>query len=270
MGHTEKTHNEFYKLPQDIYQTAKVSKLLILMDKGGGHKYKGKSLNEIDINPEVDLAESDNEEETESTITNMNIVVDHFEGEASTSAECRKAVKKTGRTPWSSAQIHLVKKEFKSHIDKKQAPKKHECEEFLKKHPHLFKDKDWVRSTARKGGLSRGQMLAFMTRHKTDAIANPNETVEITSSSTKKPKNIRVEDEKLQLMTDCYLFPNMKITLGIIWNLFKTTFQLVRCLLNDHLERMFENISSHDLIPNDEVITLHFVDSNNESMFNIH
>lgn len=29
------------------------------MDKGSGSKYKGKSLNEIDINPEVDLAESD-------------------------------------------------------------------------------------------------------------------------------------------------------------------------------------------------------------------
>ncbi|CAH1379249.1 unnamed protein product [Tenebrio molitor] len=43
MGHTEKTHNEFYKLPEDVYQTAKISKLLILMDKGVGHKFKGKS-----------------------------------------------------------------------------------------------------------------------------------------------------------------------------------------------------------------------------------
>ncbi|XP_074039699.1 uncharacterized protein isoform X2 [Leptinotarsa decemlineata] len=34
MGHTEKTHNDYYRLPQDIYQTAKISKLLLLMERG--------------------------------------------------------------------------------------------------------------------------------------------------------------------------------------------------------------------------------------------
>ncbi|RZC40217.1 hypothetical protein BDFB_012198, partial [Asbolus verrucosus] len=67
MGHTEKTHNEFYKLPQDVYQTAKISKLLILMDKGGGEQYKGKSLNEIDIDPQLEYAESEEQEEEIST-----------------------------------------------------------------------------------------------------------------------------------------------------------------------------------------------------------
>ncbi|KAF2889874.1 hypothetical protein ILUMI_16299, partial [Ignelater luminosus] len=65
MGHTDKTHNEFYKLSQDIYQTAKISKLLILMGKGSGHKNKGKSLNEIHINPETDLAESEDSDKDE-------------------------------------------------------------------------------------------------------------------------------------------------------------------------------------------------------------
>jgi hypothetical protein len=53
--------NLFYRLPEDVYQTAKISKLLILMDKGVGHKFKGKSLNEIDIDPQCELAETDNE-----------------------------------------------------------------------------------------------------------------------------------------------------------------------------------------------------------------
>ncbi|KAK9674796.1 hypothetical protein QE152_g40846, partial [Popillia japonica] len=30
MGHTKKTHAEFYRLPQDMYQTAKVAKIQVL------------------------------------------------------------------------------------------------------------------------------------------------------------------------------------------------------------------------------------------------
>lgn len=51
------------RLPQDVFQTVKISKLLILMDKVRGHKYKGKSLNEIDIDPNEELVESENSEE---------------------------------------------------------------------------------------------------------------------------------------------------------------------------------------------------------------
>ncbi|CAH0547138.1 unnamed protein product [Brassicogethes aeneus] len=38
-----KIHEEFYELPVDVYQTAKVSKLLLMMEKGTMPvKYKGK------------------------------------------------------------------------------------------------------------------------------------------------------------------------------------------------------------------------------------
>jgi hypothetical protein len=66
--------NLFYRLPEDVYQTAKILKLLILMDKGVGHKFKGKSLNEIDIDPQCELAETDNESDNngdEQDITNV-------------------------------------------------------------------------------------------------------------------------------------------------------------------------------------------------------
>lgn len=65
------THDSLflYRLPQDLYQTAKISKLLILIDKGSGDKYKGKSLNEIDINSHLEYAETDesDNENSEST-----------------------------------------------------------------------------------------------------------------------------------------------------------------------------------------------------------
>ncbi|KAK9686933.1 hypothetical protein QE152_g36826 [Popillia japonica] len=49
MGHTSEIHKSCYRLPNDLYQMAKVSKLLILNEKGEASKYKGKSLDEIEI-----------------------------------------------------------------------------------------------------------------------------------------------------------------------------------------------------------------------------
>ncbi|XP_072400507.1 uncharacterized protein [Diabrotica undecimpunctata] len=57
MGHTEKTHREYYEITQDAYQMAKMSKILVLFDKGQGLQYKGKSLEDIDIDPTKDLVE---------------------------------------------------------------------------------------------------------------------------------------------------------------------------------------------------------------------
>nr|CAI5818752.1 unnamed protein product [Callosobruchus analis] len=55
LGHTKKTHENYYRLPQDIYQTAKVSKLLLAINSGKGHLYKGKSLDEIDLSDKVGM-----------------------------------------------------------------------------------------------------------------------------------------------------------------------------------------------------------------------
>ncbi|CAH1106930.1 unnamed protein product [Psylliodes chrysocephalus] len=44
MGHTLGIHRSSYRLPDDIYQIAKISKLLILMKKGEAGQFKGKTL----------------------------------------------------------------------------------------------------------------------------------------------------------------------------------------------------------------------------------
>lgn len=50
MGHTQKTHEEFYRLPNGVYQTAKVSKLLMISkSRVLDDRYKEKSLSEIQI-----------------------------------------------------------------------------------------------------------------------------------------------------------------------------------------------------------------------------
>ncbi|CAH1984521.1 unnamed protein product [Acanthoscelides obtectus] len=123
MGHTEKTHNEFYKLPQDVYQTAKISKLLMLMEKGVD-KYKGKSLNEININPMSEFAEEESDNEDNDFLDANESDCTAFQ--AIPEEESRPVSKKkiSGRTFWTSEQALLVKKHFKSHISTKKAPKR--------------------------------------------------------------------------------------------------------------------------------------------------
>ncbi len=47
MGHDIKVHSEFYRLPQNTMQLAKVSKVLLMMEQGSAGQFKEKSLDEI-------------------------------------------------------------------------------------------------------------------------------------------------------------------------------------------------------------------------------
>lgn len=49
MGHDVRIHREFYRLPESTLQLAKVSKVLIMMEKGQISRFHGKSIDEIDI-----------------------------------------------------------------------------------------------------------------------------------------------------------------------------------------------------------------------------
>lgn len=57
MGHTVNVHLNNYKLPDDVYQTAKISKLLLLSEKGNFEQYKGKKLEDIEISPDEEVIE---------------------------------------------------------------------------------------------------------------------------------------------------------------------------------------------------------------------
>nr|CAI5827434.1 unnamed protein product [Callosobruchus analis] len=98
MGHTQKTHEEFYELPVDIYQTAKVSKILLMMEKGTlPAAYKGKSLSELQVDKLEYAEENDglgwlNEE--------CNLIIENFEGYINTAtyptgAEIQRFIKRT-------------------------------------------------------------------------------------------------------------------------------------------------------------------------------
>ncbi|KAJ4918077.1 hypothetical protein JOQ06_004118, partial [Pogonophryne albipinna] len=66
LGHDIRVHREFYRLPESTLQLAKVSKLLIAMEKGRLSDLQGKGLDDIEINPEDEVSTSDDETGEES------------------------------------------------------------------------------------------------------------------------------------------------------------------------------------------------------------
>lgn len=49
MGHDVRVHREFYRLPADVIQTARVVRVLMSMENGTVAQFRGKSLEQIDV-----------------------------------------------------------------------------------------------------------------------------------------------------------------------------------------------------------------------------
>ncbi|XP_042610370.1 uncharacterized protein LOC109051994 isoform X3 [Cyprinus carpio] len=71
LGHDIRVHREFYRLPESTLQLAKVSKLLIAMEKGRLSDLQGKGLDDIEINPEDEVGTSD-DDSSEETIADLH------------------------------------------------------------------------------------------------------------------------------------------------------------------------------------------------------
>nr|CAI5817923.1 unnamed protein product [Callosobruchus analis] len=144
MGHTEKTHKEFYRLTENVYQTAKVAKVLLLLNNGKGSEFKGKSLAEIEVGDSTEETcereeLEDNESRNDDNDNNAAINEMHV-------AETGRTDKKGyNRKRWEAGEKQLVLKHSKKHVKNKIAPKKQECIDFINKNPYRFSPIDWIR-----------------------------------------------------------------------------------------------------------------------------
>lgn len=137
MGHSKEVHKQFYRLSESTFQVAKVSKLLLMMEKGQGQEYRGKSLDDIDINIEslvTDIEDSSDEE------------IDHSEKKIPLMASTKNnkpEEKKHVRVSWSEEEKRVTSQYFQKHILLNKAPKKEECNALKTKYPQLFENKPW-------------------------------------------------------------------------------------------------------------------------------
>ncbi|RXG51956.1 hypothetical protein Avbf_18049 [Armadillidium vulgare] len=68
MGHDIRVHTSYYRLPDDAVQLGKLTKLLIAAQNGDILKYRNKTIEEIELNPEEFISEDEKDEEDENDV----------------------------------------------------------------------------------------------------------------------------------------------------------------------------------------------------------
>ncbi|KAG1946088.1 hypothetical protein F2P79_013653 [Pimephales promelas] len=168
LGHDIRVHREYYRLPEATTQLAKISKLLLAMEKGTLASLQGKTLEQIEIEDNLDFSDSEQSEDSDAetqTITEMNVDPDlgdssqgmtgihnHGDGKkhkkrtrreefdqtvifgAAKTDDARRKVKQM----WSPKEISAVMKHFRNHIARGKLVSKIECEQCkTAEHPAL-------------------------------------------------------------------------------------------------------------------------------------
>lgn len=108
-----------------------------MMENGKGNEYRGKSLDEININVNelvYDEESTDNEEKKpeDQLIQKPFIGSPLTKNSVNKTKTLRQTTKKITVVPWFEAEKSAATKYFKKHILLGKVPKKHECDEFLK------------------------------------------------------------------------------------------------------------------------------------------
>lgn len=146
MGHTTKTHNEWYRLPSDIYQTAKVAKILLLAQETSIDKYMGRDLNELDVDEDIVVDVHSNSEDEAEGMQEEHVLQNEKAGTSKSVDETRVIDNKKNKRllkKWSCEEKEATKKFFEKHIKMKRPPKKDEVLKLVEKHPSLFNDRSW-------------------------------------------------------------------------------------------------------------------------------
>ena len=150
LGHDIHVHRNFYRLPEDTIQIAKVSKILLQLEKGEIHKCKGKNLDEInmDVDEYVEHQELDMDVMAESeTMANEDEIeaVQDNPGPSNTvpplqKAPVRRKMSKTSskRSVWTTEEKNAVKRQLGKFFAMSKLPGKGDIEAAKREEPVLF------------------------------------------------------------------------------------------------------------------------------------
>lgn len=138
MGHDINIHREFYRLPDNTLELAKVSKLLLGMEMGKIAEWKGKSLDAIEVAADDDVSDvsddgvescsktrmdgEDSSEEEEEQPQSIDI------SQEQASASCVTRRQPSIRRPWSNEEQAAVCKHLGTFINMHRCPGKKEIE----------------------------------------------------------------------------------------------------------------------------------------------
>ncbi|XP_038147926.1 uncharacterized protein LOC119787925 isoform X2 [Cyprinodon tularosa] len=157
LGHNIAVHRKHYRLPQSTLQLAKVSKVLLAMERGRLGDYKGKSLDEIqvDVNETVQMEEPSEEDIEDVSMpgeegSQDEVSMSSLEQCTSTSqvqnwsVSAKKRGKQTAvKRSWTPDECAAVNTHLKRFIIRGQVPGKEECQRCIDAEPQALRNRDW-------------------------------------------------------------------------------------------------------------------------------
>ncbi|XP_070398135.1 uncharacterized protein [Nothobranchius furzeri] len=163
LGHDIRVHRQYYRLPQGTLQLAKMSKVLLALEKGTLSLYKGQALDDIEIDPEerVDLQELDSSsDENDTSLSREAMEVtkaqeneaiendDDVEPETSSSVTIRSPLKHGNRgnpkQKWEDSEVRAVERHMMRFIHTCKVPQKMDCIRCINAEPYALKNRNWT------------------------------------------------------------------------------------------------------------------------------
>ncbi|XP_055083901.1 uncharacterized protein LOC129456909 [Periophthalmus magnuspinnatus] len=167
LGHDLYVHRQYYRLPEGTLQLAKISKVLMSLEQGRLVDFKGKNLDEIEIDPNevVQDIEDEMEEDMESQLIDCNELNTNKErpirsqstdnnnlcGKETLDTDKRGNEKSQQTGPgsraqkkkWEKNEVEAVQKHLGGFIKSLRVPGKQDCEKCIQAEQDVLKTRDW-------------------------------------------------------------------------------------------------------------------------------
>lgn len=145
LGHDISVHRNFYRLPESTLQVAKVSRVLLTLEKGNIEELNGKSLDEVDLDLSdyEDEVQSDPEDIKESE--KVSDIEDQVQSDPKNVNESQKDVHSKSRPQkrkWSSEEQKAVLNKMKRFVTELKVPGKLDCDS-CKNSSAALVDRSW-------------------------------------------------------------------------------------------------------------------------------
>ncbi|XP_039615958.1 uncharacterized protein LOC120533247 isoform X1 [Polypterus senegalus] len=140
LGHDVRVCQQYYRLPEGTLHLARISKLLMALEKGKLGEFKGKKMEDINIDPDdllqVHSDHSGSEDELGDDEENRGL-------DKSKRRKCCKPYKNVQKRKWDDSEVKAVEKHLGKFIRTCKVPGKKECERCLTAEPEVLRTRDW-------------------------------------------------------------------------------------------------------------------------------
>ncbi|XP_048051385.1 histone-lysine N-methyltransferase ash1-like isoform X1 [Megalobrama amblycephala] len=159
----------YYRLPEGTLQLAKMSKVLIAMEKGTLSDFKGKKLDDIEIDPNEQLeAQGDSMSSDEEDYSDVSQTAAPAETDPPVQSDQSGSQEDQGssnapKKKWEDNEVKAVERHMMKFIKTCKVPGKQVCERCIHAEPEALKQRTWTRvknyvrnritTLKRKGGL---------------------------------------------------------------------------------------------------------------------